>query len=233
MRMLLSSRPFRAVALMSAVCASLVLHARAAHAQPARQASAVDDMADVPARLAVREILESATARGIPVEPLLTKVREGVAKSSTPERIHDAVRMLSGRLEAARAALSPVYSTPELTAGAGALQVGVPASSLKELRQLSPNAPLTVPLGVLTEIIADGVPVRPAATSIAKLVKSGATSELLIALGARVRADVASGMAPKTALEQGSQRVLSLLAAPFSRAIVPASPPLRPMRPPR
>ena len=202
-----------------------------AHAQSARPASAVDDMADVPARLAVRELLEAAPARGIPVEPLLTKVREGVAKRSTPERIRDAVRLLSGRLETARAALTPVYSVAELTAGAGALQVGVTTASLKELRALAPDEPLTVPLGVLTEMIADGVPVRMAATQIAALVKKRASSALLIELGARVRADVASGIAPRTALDQGSQRVLSLLADPNVRSSVqPTSPPLRPPR---
>ena len=202
-----------------------------ARAQSARPASAVDDMADVPARRAVREILESAPSRGIPVEPLLTKVREGVAKSSTPERIHDAVRLLSGRLETARVALTPVYSVAELTAGAGALQVGVTPASLKELRALSPGDPLTVPLGVLTEMIADGVPARMAATRIAALVKKRAPSEMLVQLGEQIRADVASGIAPKTALEQGSQRVLSLLAAPLTtNSVQPATTPLRPPR---
>lgn len=213
-----------------ALCAATAAAPRASAQATARASSAVDDMADVPARHAVRELLEAAPARGIPIEPLLTKVREGVAKSSTPERIHDAVRLLSSRLESARAALSPVYSTEELTAGAGALQVGVSAATLKGLRASSANAPLTVPLGVLTEMIADGVPVGLASTSIAKLVKRGASSALLIQLGKRVREDVASGIAPKDALDQGSQRVLSLLAAPFTNSIQPTSPPIRPPR---
>jgi hypothetical protein len=222
---------FRALAIAIArTFAVAVALPAVAHAQTARSSSVVDDIADVPARVAVREILDAAPARGIPVEPLLTKVREGVAKSSTPERIHDAVRLLSGRLETARVALSPVQNVAELTAGAGALQVGVPAASLKELRRLAPDAPLTVPLGVLTEMIADGVAVRPAASQIAELMKRGATSAMLIEMGRSVRAEVASGKAPSKALEQGSQRVLSLLAAPFSRAIVPASPPTRPSR---
>lgn len=218
--------PYRALAALALIAAAV--SPRLAHAQSGRASSAVDDMADVPARHAVQEILESAPARGIPVEPLLTKVREGVAKNSTPDRIHDAVRMLSGRLESARTALSPVYSLAELTAGAGALQVGVPVATLKELRALSADAPLTVPLGVLTEMIADGVPARLAASHMVTLVKRRASSSTLIQLGERVRADVASGIAPKAALEQHSQRVLSLLAAPFTNSIQPTSPPLRP-----
>jgi hypothetical protein len=227
----LDIRPLRAIAVRVVVTMVAVsLSPLQTRAQTTRPASAVDAMADVPARIAVREILESAPARGIPVEPLLTKVREGVAKSSTPERIHEAVRLLSDRLEAARASLAPVYSVAELTAGAGALQVGVSPASLKELRALAPAEPLTVPLGVLTEMIADGVPVRMGATQIAMLVKRRASSALLIELGARVRADVASGIAPKTALDQGSQRVLSLLAAPLTNTLQPASPPIRPPR---
>jgi hypothetical protein len=85
-----------------------------------------------------------------------------------------------------------------------------------------------VPLGVLTEMIADGVPSRPAAGKIRELLQRGASSALLIRMGADVRADVASGMAPVTSLELRSKGVLSLLAAPFTPTIIP---PIRPGRP--
>ena len=222
-------------------CATLMLLGRAslrAQTAPASHAATIDAMGDVPARVAVREILDGAPARGIPVEPLLTKVREGIAKRSNPDRIRDAVQTLSRRLEQAHGALDPVYSVAELSAGASAIQIGVPVRTLQELRFLSPATPLTVPLGVLTEMIADGVPARPAAEKVKQLVGRGATSKHLIAMGAEVRADVASGMAPGTALELRSKRVISLLVNPsqpaFGQSVGPASPPSPPpIRPPR
>ena len=230
---------------LAVVCAALLLLVPAVlRAQttpvPVSHASTIDAMGDVPARVAVATILEGAPARGIPVEPLLTKVREGIAKRSNPDRIRDAVQSLAGRLEQARSALNPVLSVGELNAGASAIQVGVPLRTLKELRFLAPSTPLTVPLGVLTEMIADGVPPRPAAEKIKELVGRGATSKLLIAMGAEVRADVESGIAPGTALELRSRRVISLLVSPvtptFGQSVGPAAPPgppVLPIRPPR
>ena len=101
-------------------------------------------------------------------------------------------------------------------------------------RFLAPSTPLTVPLGVLTEMIADGVPARPAAAKVRELVGRGATSKLLVAMGEEVRADAASGIAPGTALELRSRRVISLLVSPvtpaFGNTALPASPPIRPPR---
>jgi hypothetical protein len=135
------------------------------------------------------------------------------------------VKSLSHRLQQARGALEPVFSVSELSAAAGALQGGVPSTVLRELRYLSPFAPLTVPLGVLTEMIADGVPPRPAAAKVREPVAGGATSAQLIEMGAQVRTDVACGIAPGTALELRSKRVCSLLAAPFTPAITTPSGP--------
>jgi hypothetical protein len=81
-------RPLRG--LFAALAALLLSHSTAASLQaqrappPLSPAAAVDAMGEVPARAAVREILDGAPARGIPVEPLLTKVREGIAKRSDP-----------------------------------------------------------------------------------------------------------------------------------------------------
>ena len=224
---MLTTRAMLAIALVLVTATPVALYAQA-RPTPVSQAATVDAMGDVPARVAVREIIDGASTRGIPVEPLLTKVREGIAKRSDPERIRDAVRSLSQRLEQARGALEPVYSVQELSAGAGALQGGVSAKTLRELRFLSPSAPLTVPLGVLTEMIADGVPKGPAASRVRELVARGATSQHLIAMGAEVRADVASGIAPGTALDLRSKRVISLLGPPSTPAVLP---PIRPPRP--
>lgn len=182
---------------------------------------------------ALRTLIEDAPGRGVPVEPLLTKVREGIAKGSDAVRIREAVRVLSARLETAKAALEPGYSVGELAAGAGALQSGVAPSTLRDLRKLWPDRPVTVPLGVLTEMVADGVPSRSASGRLRELMVHGATGSQLVALGSSIRADVAAGYAPGTALELRSKGVLSLLANPLKSTIGPATTPTRPTRPPR
>lgn len=229
-----------------ALCAlSLVAtHTVRAQGTPAALASRTDLGDAVAAHLAgdaaLRALLDDATARGVPAEPLRTKVREGVVKGSDGVRIREAVRVLAGRLETARAALDPGYSVGELTAGAGALGSGVAPVVLRDLRKAWPDRPLTVPLGVLTELVADGVSTKAAAERLRQLMSRGATGAQLIALGVSIRSDVAAGYAPGTALELRSKGVLSLLANPFKTSITapggiqtatpPGAAPIRPRR---
>lgn len=179
---------------------------------------------------ALRTLITTATARGVPADPLLAKVREGVAKGSDRERVREAVRVLGARLESAATALAPVYSGSELTAGAGALQSGVSPGTLREMRRVWPDRPVTVPLGVLTEMVADGVPLKLAGTKLRELMQRGATGAQLVALGTSIRDDIAAGYAPGTALELRSKGVFSLLANPLKSTIGPATTPRRPRR---
>ncbi len=179
---------------------------------------------------ALRELLIAAPARGVPAEPLLTKVREGIAKGSDGARIREAVRVLSTRLDTAARALAPSYSPSELTAGAGALQIGVSPAVLRDLRRVWVDKPLTVPLGVLTEMVIDGVPLKLASSRLRELMQRGATGAQLVTLGTSIREDVAAGYAPGTALELRAKGVFSLLANPFKSSIGPATTPVRPRR---
>lgn len=184
--------------------------------------------AHLAADAALRALIDGAPARGVPAEALLTKVREGIAKGSNDVRIREAVRLLAQRLETARRSLDPAYSVGELTAGAGALQSGVAPSTLRDLRKAWPDRPLTVPLGVLTEMVADGVPLKSASTRLRDLMSRGANGAQLIAMGTSIRSDVAAGYEPGTALELRAKGVLSLLANPFKSSIAPSAPPIRP-----
>ena len=186
---------------------------------------------DASARDAVRGILAAAPARGIPVEPLLTKVREGIAKRSTPERIRDAVSALASRLETAATGVRPVHSVDELAAAAGALQAGVPVGTLREMRKTWTGRPLTVPLGVVTELVVNGAPASEAGKRVRELMRAGATPAQLVAMGGAVRADVAAGLAPGHSLALRSKGVLSLLGAPPLSTTIQS--PIRPDRPPQ
>lgn len=186
--------------------------------------------AHVAGDVVLRTLISSANARGVPADPLLAKVREGIAKGSDGARIREAVRVLGARLESSAAALAPVYSGSELIAGAGALQSGVSVTTLRGLRRVWPDRPVTVPLGVLTEMVADGVPLKLAGTKLRELMQRGATGVQLVALGTSIRDDVAAGYAPGTALELRSKGVFSLLANPLKSTVGPATTPTRPRR---
>lgn len=197
--------------------------ARTAHAQ---EATPFEGITDEPARTAIRAIIADAAARGLPTAPLVTKVREGLAKRAAPDRIRTATALLMERLAVAQGAMAPSQSVDELAAAADALQVGIPASTLRDMRKIWPSKPLTVPLGVLAEMVANGVS-RPVATRrVRELLLKGATLTQFATLGTTVGRDIAAGLAPDAAMELRSKGVLSLIE---SRAgIGTTSAPLRP-----
>jgi len=196
---------------------------------------ALDLIDDVATRTAIRTLIAEAAANGLPTAPLVTKVREGVAKRAAPDRIRTATSLLAQRLAVAVAALATSRGDEELAAGADALQVGVRQGTLSDMRRIWPTKSLTVPLGVLVEMITSGVPHASASKRVRDLLLKGANTAQLASLGANVRADIAAGLAPDAAMELRSKGVLSLI---HSEAVLtlssPASPgtPIRPGPPP-
>ncbi|MCA0375799.1 MAG: hypothetical protein LCH84_09035 [Gemmatimonadetes bacterium] len=199
----------------AAAVGALLLLAAATRSASAQQADAApfDAITDVDARGAIRTMIADAAARGLPTAPLVTKVREGVAKRAAPDRIRVATATLVDRLTAAAAALAPTRAADELTAGADALQAGVSTATLRDLRKLWPNRSLTVPLGVLAEMVANGVSHANATRRVRELLARGATTTQVAAMGTSVQADIAAGLAPDAAMELRSKGVLSVIQA--------------------
>jgi hypothetical protein len=193
-----------AVAVLHVLLSPVVSVARA-------QSLELNAVADARARDAIRLVINDAKQKGVPEALLIAKVREGVAKQSEPDRIHSAVRTLADRLERAQRALSPVQALDELAAGAGALQMKVPEAMLRTMRRTWPDRPLTVPLGVLTELVANDIPAKSAAERVHALMERGASSAQIVALGDTVRADIAAGRAPDASMELRTKGILSLL----------------------
>jgi hypothetical protein len=235
----MSPRPRRVRATRRAWCAALVfmtgLTTGTLRAQEASVVASIDALTDERARAAVRTIFQDAVAKGIPTAPLVTKLREGLAKQAEPERIRTATALLAKRLESAAVALAPSRSTEELSAGADALQVGVGVGTLRDMRRLWPVKPLTIPLGVLAELVVSGVPQSIATRRVRELLIQGANTAQLAALGTNVRADVAAGLAPDASLELRSKGVLSLLLQQNVNGLAATAPnqpsPTRPIRP--
>ena len=177
------------------------------------------DIADARARVAIEREIAQAASRGLPVRPLIAKAQEGVTKRATGERIRVAVASQARRLEQARDLLAPSPSEAELISGADALALGVPAPMLKQIRAAYPlTQSVAMPLDVMTELVARGVPAKHALEQITNLMTRGATPAQIASLGASVQADVAAGLTPDAALEVRARGVMSLLPSPAAAA---------------
>ena len=142
-----------------------------------------------------RELLR-ARERGIPVEPLLAKAREGRLKRAPGERIRFAVAALAARLDSARGALGSSSTLSELVGGADAIAAGADVAALRALRAATTGS-VAAPVGTLAQLCASGVAPRRAVEMIIALLKRNATPAQLISLGNQVETDVASGLLPE------------------------------------
>lgn len=177
------------IARMLTVAALLAVPA-AAHAQD-RLAGRLPE----PTRAQVAAIVDSARSAGVPADPLVNRALEGAAKGAGGERIVAAVRSLAAQLGEARAALGPSAAEAELVAGAAALRAGAAPAFLARLRREAPREPLVVPLAVMADLVARGVPADTAARSVLALVRSGARDADLVAFRENVERDISLGAA--------------------------------------
>jgi len=138
--------------------------------------------------------LDSARGAGLPLEPLIARALEGASKNATGARIVAAVHRLAADLATARRALGDASTTTELEAGASALRAGVDATALSELRRARPHYALTVPLAVLADLVARGVPADTAARFVVTL--APATDEQFVIFQRNVERDIALGAPP-------------------------------------
>lgn len=166
---------------------------------------------DAPTFRAVNIVLDSARARGVPVEPLINHALHATLHRTPGPRIREAVATLSDRLLAAKAALGSAASDAEIAAGANALAVGVPRETLAQIRMLSGGRPVTVPLGVLTELVARKVAVAAASQQVLALLRNGATPAQLVSLNEDVMHDVDAGIDAGAAFDLRTRGVLGTL----------------------
>jgi len=130
----------------------------------------------------VQEVVDSARRGGLPSEPLVQKALEGATLGASDARIVAAVQTLHGQLRRAREALGGEASDAELTAAAGALRAGLEPSALRRLQSLRPDQPLVVPIAVLTDLVAEGVPRAEATRSVLDLARDGRPDDEFVAL---------------------------------------------------
>ena len=157
---------------------------------------------DAPTRKAISALVDSARAQGIPVEPLMEKVYQGLAMGADGPRIIIAVRSLTTELGGAHRVLGAVASADEIKAAASAMHAGVPAVELGKMKKQSGlRRSLTLPFTVLADIVSRGVPVQTAANAIRSLVGAGAKDKDISDFQRNVSVDIEKGAPPAAAAE--------------------------------
>jgi hypothetical protein len=178
-----------------ALAAALAALASGAQAQDPRLAARLD----AETRLSVERLVDSARASRLPTEPLIVKALEGASKGAAGERIVHAVRALAGNLSMARDALGASSAEAEIVAGASALHAGISTDALRDLRGRRAHQPLTVPLAVLADLVARGVPRDTASAVVLALAERGARDTELVAYRRDVERDIGLGAPPAAA----------------------------------
>ena len=169
----------------------LLLLPAAAEAQDARLTERLDS--GTAAR--VQQVVDSARSAGLPGEPLVQKALEGGTLGASGDRIVTAVSALHGQLRRARTALGGEASDAELTAAAGALRAGLEPVSLRHLQSLRAGRPLVVPIAVLTDLVAEGMPPAEATRSVLDLARDNRPDDEFVALRRQVQVRRSAGEA--------------------------------------
>ena len=162
-------------------------------------------------RATLERLIDSARVVGLPVDPLYSKVREGVFRSADEARVIAAVQRLGRDLGDSRSALGDSAQPEEITAGANALRAGIrPAdlSRLQDARGRRPDQPLTVALVVLADLATRGVPPAMAAASVNELVARKVSDGSLMSFRQNVERDLVGGRSPASALDARTRSMI-------------------------
>lgn len=187
---------------------------------PAR--AQLPDEARLRARLApeladrVLVVVRTAAEQGLPTRGLVARALEGESRHAGDAAILDAVNRQASALAAARHGLGTAARDAEIEAGAGALLGGVPEDSLASLRRARPTGSLVIPLVVLADLVARGVPTAQASGTVLAAARAGAGDPELLRMRERVNQRITKGEPPPGATREGLRELL-LRTAPSDR----------------
>ena len=186
----------------------------------ARAAAAQDSLAferaDRETAAALTRIVRTASARGLPVDPIVAKVQLALVMHAPPARVIETAQTVADRLEAARGAIAPDTLPADIAAGGDALSFKVPKGVLTRIHQAAAGRAIAVPLGVLTQLVASNVPADRAGDIVTQLMRRGATTDQLLALGNDVNSDVQRGARAMESVETRFRGLTPLLSPPVS-----------------
>lgn len=148
----------------------------------------------------VSRVADSVRFAGLPADPLIAVALEGATRRASADRIVAAVREYAAALATARGALGPAAGSDEVVSGAGVVVAGLRPGALADFRRARPAGPLTVPLVVLADLIARGVPPDTAAAALATALGAGARDADLSDLRRTIERDIVAGAKPSAAM---------------------------------
>jgi hypothetical protein len=192
-----------------------------AHAEPV-------DAARLRARLSpevadhVLTVVRTAEEQGLPTRGIVARALEGQSRHAPAAAIVDAVSRQANALATARRALGGTARDAELEAGASALLGGVPEDSLTVLRRARPTGSLVIPLVVLSDLVARGVPAPQASNTVAAAARAGAADPELLRMRERVNQRILKGEPPPGATREGLRELL-MRTAPDDRRPPPGA----------
>jgi hypothetical protein len=161
----------------------------------------------------VSQIIDAAVTDGLPARLILSKARFALAVHTPGPKIVETAKAMLARLVVARRAIAPHAQEGDLAGAEAALSYDVSPEILKRISLASPKQPIAVPLGVLTQLVADKVPAERAGDMVTKLLQRGATTEQIAKLGNEVTTDVkVAGYPAVDALTMRYKGLIPLLA---------------------
>jgi hypothetical protein len=167
--------------------------------------TAPSDAARMRARLdpataaSVQALVDEAAAKGLPTHALFLTALEGAARGADPARILTVVRTQISALRIARTALSVHATEAELIAGASAVRAGVSGDSLGRLH-VSRGRSLVVPLVVMGDLIARGIPPAMASGALIATTQWQVPDKVLLRFREAVAEDIRAGASPSDAI---------------------------------
>ena len=154
---------------------------------------------DAETALAVTRVADSVRAAGLPSDPLIGVALEGASRRAPNDRILAAVREYAAALGVARQTLGASAAGDEIVSAAGVIVAGVAPRVVTEYRAARPTGSITVPLVVLADLVARGVPADTAASALGDALRGGARDDELTELRRRIERDILAGARPATA----------------------------------
>lgn len=198
----------------------LVAVSASARAQDRRLTTRLDSST----AFAVSRIVDSVRAVGLPAEPLVGVALEGAGRRAPSDRIVGAVREYASALGVARQTLGDSAASDEIISAAGVFVVGVQPRVVGDYRAARPSGSLTVPLVVLADLVARGVPADTAASAIGLALRHGARDDQLTEMRRQIERDILAGARPATAMTIRTQDLPGGMQTP-PRVVRPPSRP--------
>jgi hypothetical protein len=175
--------------------------------------------ADRETSAALTRIVQAASARGLPIDHIVSKVQFALVVHAPPARIVETAQAVADRLDVARDAIAPDSLPADIGAGEEALSFKIPKNILTRIHKASPRRPIATPIGVLTQLVASHVPPDRAGDIVTKLMQNGASAEQLSQLGNNVYSDVQQGARAMESLDTRFRGLNAFLAPNVGQAL--------------